>query len=48
VPHNDIALCASLRCFMSCFFDAVGAKPEGFFLDEDETFRGALVVGKAL
>jgi uncharacterized peroxidase-related enzyme len=48
VQISDIALCASLRCFMSRFFDAVGAKPEAFFLDEDETFRGALTVGKAL
>jgi uncharacterized peroxidase-related enzyme len=48
VQITDIALCASLRCFMSRLFDAVGAKPEPFFLDEDEAFRSALTVGKAL
>jgi len=48
VQISDIALCASLRCFMSRFFDAVGAKPEPYFLDEDEAFRTALTVGKAL
>lgn len=42
----DIALCAALRCFMSRFFDAVGAEPEPFFLDEDERFRKAMAVGK--
>jgi uncharacterized peroxidase-related enzyme len=44
----DIALCASLRCFMSRFFDAMGAGPEDFFLDPDETVRTALTVGRAL
>lgn len=44
----DIALCASLRCFMSRFFDATGAAPEDFFLDADETVRTALTVGRAL
>jgi uncharacterized peroxidase-related enzyme len=43
----DIALCASLRCFMSRFFDAVGATPEPFFLDGDEQFRAAMAVGKS-
>jgi uncharacterized peroxidase-related enzyme len=42
----DIALCASLRCFMSRFFDAVGASPEPPFFDSDETFRAAMTVGK--
>ncbi len=45
---SDIALCASLRCFMSRFFDATGAGPESFFLDADERVRTALTVGKAL
>jgi alkylhydroperoxidase family enzyme len=44
----DIALCASLRCFMSRFFDATGAGPEAFFLDADETVRKALTVGRVL
>lgn len=42
----DIALCASLRCFMSRFFDAVGAGPERPFFDSDEAFRAALTVGR--
>jgi SAM-dependent methyltransferase len=42
----DIALCAALRCFMSRFFDAVGASPEPPFFDRDEAFRTALTVGK--
>jgi uncharacterized peroxidase-related enzyme len=45
---SDIALCASLRCFMSRFFDATGAAPEPFFLDADETVRSALTVGRPL
>jgi len=42
----DIALCASFRCFVSRFFDAVGAGPEATFIDEDRDFREALTVGK--
>lgn len=42
----DIALCASFRCFVSRFFDAVGAGPEPIFIDEDEAFREAMTVGK--
>ena len=42
----DIALCASFRCFLSRFVDAVGAAPEPFFLDRDERFRTAMNVGK--
>ena len=34
----DIALCASFRCFVSRFFDAVGAGPEAAFIDEDVEF----------
>ena len=45
---GDIALCASLRCFMSRFFEATGAMPEAHFVDEDEAFRRALTVGRAL
>ena len=44
----DIALCASLRCFMGRFFDATGAGPEASFLDPDETVRAALTVGRDL
>lgn len=42
----DIALCASFRCFVSRFFDAVGAGPEDAFLNENEEFRQAMTVGK--
>ena len=42
----DIALCTAIRCFMSRFFDAVGAAAEPFFLDSDEEFRSAMAVGK--
>jgi uncharacterized peroxidase-related enzyme len=42
----DIALCASFRCFLSRFADAVGAAPEPFFLDSDERFRTAMNVGR--
>jgi uncharacterized peroxidase-related enzyme len=42
----DIALCASFRCFVSRFFDAVGAGPEAAFLDADPQFREAMTVGK--
>src|SRR5215831_16824482 len=37
----DIALCASFRCFVSRFFDAVGAGPEPAFIDADANFRTA-------
>ncbi len=42
----DIALCASLRCFMSRYFEATGAGPEAKFIDADETAREALTVGR--
>jgi len=45
---GDIALCASLRCFMSRFFEATGAGPEAPFIDDDESFRAALTVGRPL
>ena len=42
----DIALCASFRCFVSRFFDAVGAGPESAFIDSDEEFRTTMTVGR--
>ncbi|WP_114945522.1 carboxymuconolactone decarboxylase family protein [Microvirga calopogonii] len=44
----DIALCASFRCFVSRFFDAMGAGTEAAFLDEDEEFRTTMSVGRPL
>lgn len=44
----DIALCASFRCFVSRFFDAVGAGPEPAFIDADPEFRAAMTVGRAI
>ena len=44
----DIALCAAFRCFVSRFFDAVGAGTEPAFIDSDESFRSAMTVGRAL
>lgn len=46
VQIADIALCASLRCFMARFFDATGAGPEPAFIDEDSGFRDALAIGR--
>jgi uncharacterized peroxidase-related enzyme len=48
VQISDIALCASFRCFVARFFDAVGAGPEPVFIDPDENFRDAMTVGKPL
>lgn len=45
VQIADIALCASLRCFMARFFDATGAGPEAAFIDPDG-FATALAVGR--
>lgn len=42
----DIALCASFRCFIGRFFDAVGAGPEAVYLDSNPEVRAALTVGK--
>lgn len=42
----DIALCASFRCFVSRFFDAVGAGPEDVYIDKDPSFREPLTVGR--
>lgn len=44
----DIALCASFRCFISKFVDAMGAIPEPAFVDEDAEFREAMIVGRSL
>jgi uncharacterized peroxidase-related enzyme len=44
----DIALCAAFRCFVSRFFDAVGAGPEPVFIDKDAGFRSAMTVGKGI
>jgi uncharacterized peroxidase-related enzyme len=44
----DIALCAAFRCFVSRFFDAVGAGPEPAFIDADADFRSAMTVGKKI
>ena len=44
----DIALCAAFRCFVSRFFDALGAGPEAAFIDDDEEFRTAMTVGKKI
>ena len=48
VQIADIALCAAFRCFVSRFFDAVGAGPEPAFIDADVGFRAAMTVGKAI
>jgi len=44
----DIALCASFRSFISKFADAVGAAPEPAFLDQNEAFRAAMMVGRKI
>ena len=44
----DIALCAAFRCFVSRFFDAVGAGPEPAFIDADANFRSAMTVGRGI
>lgn len=41
----DIALAASFRSFMSRYFDAVGARAEPDFLDNDPVIRAELAVG---
>jgi uncharacterized peroxidase-related enzyme len=37
----DIALCAAFRCFVSRFFDAVGAQPDAAFTDAEVESRAA-------
>ncbi|EIM25512.1 carboxymuconolactone decarboxylase family protein [Microvirga lotononidis] len=44
----DIALCASFRCFVSRFFDAMGAGTEAVFIDDDDEFRATMSVGRPL
>jgi uncharacterized peroxidase-related enzyme len=44
----DIAMCASLRCFVARYFEAVGAGPEARFIDEDPAARETLTVGRPL
>jgi alkylhydroperoxidase family enzyme len=46
VQIADIALCASFRCFLARYADAVGATPEPDFLDADDTFNEAMMVGR--
>jgi uncharacterized peroxidase-related enzyme len=48
VEISDIALCASIRSFISRFFDATGATPEPIFFDDDPEFRAAMTVGKPI
>lgn len=42
----DIALCSAFRCFVSRFFDAMGAGPEDVYIDADAAFREPLTVGR--
>lgn len=42
----DIALCAAFRCFISRYFDAVGATPDSVFVDSDRAFTAQLSVGR--
>src|SRR5690606_38371753 len=44
----DIALCASIRCFIARYFEATGAGPEAKFIDEDPPVRDTFAVGRAL
>ena len=48
IEISDIALCASIRSFVSRFFDATGATPEPVFLDDDPEFRTAMTVDKPI
>lgn len=48
VEIGEIAFCASFRCFLSRYFDAVGATCEPMFFDEDPAFRAAMTVGKPI
>ncbi len=48
VEIAEIAYCAAFRCFLSRYFDAVGATPEPKFFDDDPEFREAMTVGKPL
>lgn len=44
----DIVTTASLRCFFSKVFDAVGTEPDAFYADTDAGLRDALTVGRAI
>jgi uncharacterized peroxidase-related enzyme len=44
----DIALCTAIRCFIASYFEATGAGPEAKFIDDDDAFRKAMTVGRAL
>lgn len=46
VQIADIALCASVRCFMARFYDATGAGPEPAFIDG--AFSDRLAVGRSI
>ena len=48
VQIGEIAFCSAFRCFMSRYFDAVGAMPEPVFFDADVEFREAMTVGKPI
>jgi uncharacterized peroxidase-related enzyme len=48
VEIAEIAYCSAFRCFLSRYFDAVGATPEPIFFNEDAEFRAAMTVGKPL
>ncbi|MBP0446165.1 hypothetical protein J8J14_15430 [Roseomonas sp. SSH11] len=41
----DIALCAAFRCFVSRFFDAMGARAEPRFEEGGEAFREGMAAG---
>jgi hypothetical protein len=41
-----LPFCALFRCFVSRFFDTMGAGPEAAFVDSDKKFRTAMTVGK--
>ncbi len=44
----DVALCASLRCFLSRFYEAVGARPDDEYRTLDPALREPLTVGRPL
>lgn len=48
IEISDIALCAAFRCFVSRYFDAVGAEPDAAYVDDDPEFRAALTVGRGI
>lgn len=44
----DITATATARCFFSKTLDALGAEPDGIFLELDEELREALTVGRPI